>query len=89
MVPKTLSELGNHKWYTRHYALYYSFGLREYSSTQNTKHYLAKNIRDTDSKVKQLLKEVRTDANKALQQESVGCLQMQVTNLNWDNHKNY
>ncbi len=70
-VPKSLGELTNRQWCSRNYALYYPFDIQEQSNIQTTKHYSEDNIIDMENKVKILLKEVRKDANKAMQLESV------------------
>ena len=70
-VPKSLGELTSEQWCARNYALYYLFDIREQSNIQTTKHYSEQNRMDMENKVKILLKEVRKDANKAMQLESV------------------
>ncbi len=70
-VPKSLCELTSQQWCARNYALYYLFDIRKQSHIQTTKHYSEQNRMDMENKVKILLKEVRKDANKAMQLESV------------------
>ncbi len=70
-VPKSLGELTSEQWCAKNYALYYLFDIREQSNIQTTKHYSEQNRMDMEYKVKILLKEVRKDANKAMQLESV------------------
>ncbi len=70
-IPKSLNELTNNQWCSKHYALYYPFHIHEQSSIQTTKYYSEENRVDMERKVKHLVKEVRKERNKAMQLESV------------------
>ncbi len=66
-IPKLLGELIDQQCCARNYALYYLIDNHEQSSIQTTKHYLEEISIDLKNNVKHLLKEVRKDANNAMQ----------------------